>query len=125
MSFVQDSRSIRRMATCSPVGRYRARFTVIRSSKPRPRTHTSIRKSTSVWTKPKPPRRKSRDNEKVRVQLRTDHREEMVGAAVGEVAAHGVPSGERAQTLLAVFMGLRGGGEHRGEVLSVQPCGTA
>lgn len=50
MSFVQDSRSIRRMATCSPVGRYRAKFTVIKSSKPRPKTQTSMRNSTSVWS---------------------------------------------------------------------------
>jgi len=37
---------------------------------------------------------------------RTDNSEELVGAAVREEAAHGVPMWGRGQTLLAVLMGL-------------------
>lgn len=54
---------------------------------------------------------------RTRFRTRTDHREELVGAAVREEAAHGVPSGEGGQALLAVFMGL-GGGRRRAEPLS-------
>lgn len=43
------------------------------------------------------------------LQWRTDNREELVGAAVREVTAHGVPSGEGGQTLLAIVMGLEVG----------------
>lgn len=43
----------------------------------------------------------------VRLRLHTDNGEELVGAAVREEAAHGVPTWGGGQTLLAVLMGLR------------------
>lgn len=45
--------------------------------------------------------------------LHTDNGEELIGAAVREEAAHGVPTWERGQTLLALLMGL--GAEGRKE----------
>uniref|UniRef100_A0A0E9UK98 Uncharacterized protein n=2 Tax=Anguilla anguilla TaxID=7936 RepID=A0A0E9UK98_ANGAN len=48
MSLVQDSRSMRRTATCSPVGRYLARFTVIRPSSPLP-AHRRHALDCSMW----------------------------------------------------------------------------
>lgn len=59
-----------------------------------------------------PPRQKSHSKVNVRFHLQTNHCEEIIGAAVREVAAHGVPSGEGGQTLLAIFMGLEGGRQH-------------
>lgn len=38
--------------------------------------------------------------------LHTDNGEELIGAAIREEAAHGVPTWEGGQTLLAVLMGL-------------------
>lgn len=38
--------------------------------------------------------------------LHTDNGEELIGAAVREEAAHGVPTWEGGQTLLAILMGL-------------------
>lgn len=110
MSLVQDSRSIRRMATCSPVGRYRAKFTAIKPSKPRPKTQTAIRNSTSIWKMAcQYDASKSHSNMNACFHLHTNNCEEIIGAAVREVAAHGVPSGEGGQTVLAIFMGLEGG----------------
>lgn len=41
------------------------------------------------------------------MQVRTDDSEELVAAAVGLEAAHGVPAWEGPQTLPAVLMGLQ------------------
>lgn len=59
-----------------------------------------------------------------RFHLHTNNCEEIIGAAVREVAPHGVPSGEGGQTLLAIFMGLEGGRHQKETHFSpaVQDC---
>lgn len=48
-------------------------------------------------------------------RLHTNNGEELIGAAVREEAAHGVPTWEGRQTLLAVLMGLEVEGRKESE----------
>lgn len=55
--------------------------------------------------------------------LHTDNCEELIGAAVWEEAAHGVPVWEGGQTLLAILMGLEVMGD-REQMNDTDYCGA-